>query len=70
MEYIETFLNGEEGYSLKYFKLKMIEMYGNNIIITSVPGKSSIVSFCDSAYRILHEKFIRDRVADKKNYEK
>ena len=65
MEYMETFLNGEEGYSLKYFKQKMIEKYGNNFIITSVPGKSSIVSFRDSAYRILHEKFVKDHAAEK-----
>ena len=47
MEHMETFLNGEEGYSLKYFKQKLKERYKDDIIITSLPGKSSIVSFRD-----------------------
>ena len=41
---METFLNGEDGYSIKYFKQKLKECYGDDIIITSITGKSSIVS--------------------------
>ena len=44
LDYMETFLNGEDGYSIKYFKQKLKERYGDDIIITmSITGKSSIV---------------------------
>lgn len=65
MEHMETFLNGEEGYSLKYFKQKLKERYKDDIIITSLPGKSSIVSVRESAHRILRERWVADQAADK-----
>lgn len=65
MEYMETFLNGEEAYSLKYFKQKLKQRYKDDVTITSITGKSSIVSFRDSAHQILRERWVADRVADK-----
>jgi len=64
MEHMETFLNGEEGYSLKYFKQKLKDRYKDDIIITSIPGKSTVVSFRDSAHRILRERWDADQAAD------
>lgn len=64
MKLMETYMNGEESYSLQYFKQKLKERYQEDIIITSLPGKSSIVSFRDSAHRILREKWMADRAAD------
>ena len=61
LDYMETFLNGEEGYSMKYFKQKLKEHYGDDIIITCIPGKPSIVSFRDSAHKALRQKWITDR---------
>ena len=46
--HIETFLDGEKGYSLEYFKEKLKERYWNYIFITSHTGKSSVVIFRDS----------------------
>ena len=43
LDYMETFLNGEDGYSIKYFKQKLKERYSDDIIITTITGKSSIV---------------------------
>lgn len=51
LEHMETFPQGEDGYSIKYFKQKLKERYGDDIIITSITGKTSIVSFRDSAHR-------------------
>lgn len=65
MEIMETFLHGEEGYSMKYLKQKLKERYQDDIIITNLPGKSSIVSFRDSAHRILRERWMAHRAADK-----
>ena len=65
MEQMETFLDGEEGYSLKYFKQKLRERYKDDIIITSIHGKTSIVSFRESAHRILREKFVMDKAMNK-----
>ncbi|KAK4315551.1 hypothetical protein Pmani_013242 [Petrolisthes manimaculis] len=53
MERMETFLNGEEGFSLKYFKQKLKDRYKDDIIITTIHGKASLVSFRESAHRIL-----------------
>lgn len=44
LEHMETFLHGEDGYSIQYLKKKLKEHYGNDIIITSIYGKYSIVS--------------------------
>ena len=38
LDYMETFLNGEDGYSIKYFKQKLKERYGDDIIITRNAG--------------------------------
>ena len=44
-KYMETFLEGEEGYGTQYLKTKLKEHYGENIVLTCIPGKSTIVSF-------------------------
>lgn len=64
LEYMENFLNGHDGYSLKYFKKNLIEHYGDDITITSITAMSSIVSFRDSTHKILHEKWLTDKVND------
>lgn len=65
LEHMETFLHGEDGYSIQYLEKKLKEHYGNDIIITSIYGKYSIVSFCDTAHRILHEKWMAGWMTDK-----
>ena len=63
-EYMATFLDGSEGYSMKHLKRKLKEHYGDDLVVTSIKGKPSIVSFRDSAHKILHEKWSSDRVSD------
>ena len=62
MEHMSAFLQGKDKgkYSVKYFKQKLKEYYGDDIIITSITGKESIVSFRDTAHRLLREKWVTD----------
>lgn len=59
-----TCLNGRNGCSLKYLKTKLKQHYGDDITITSMIGKSSIVSLCDATHKILREKWSTDKVTD------
>ena len=54
-----------EGYSLRYFKEKLKERYKNDIVITSLTGKSIVVSFRDSTHKILRERWKADQEASK-----
>lgn len=55
---MNSFLNG---YTIKYRKKKLHEhCCGNDIIISSITGKSSIVSFHDSPHKIIHERWLTD----------
>ncbi len=63
-EYMATFLDRHEGYSIKHLKVKLKEHYGDDIVVSSITGKSSIMSFRDSAHRVLHEKWTTDKVLD------
>ena len=67
MEYMENFLNGDEGYSMKWFKQKLSDHYGDDITITNIKGKPSIVSLRESTYKVLNERWMSDKVtADNK----
>ena len=66
-EWMDKYLDGNEGYSNKQLNRKLKEHYGEEIVITSLAGKSKVVSFRDSAHRILHEKWITDKVIDTKS---
>ena len=46
-------------------KKKLKEHNGDDIVIISIYGKSSIVSFRDAAHRVLREKWEADRMTDK-----
>ena len=52
---------------MKHLKRKVAIHYGDDIVITSITGKSSIVSFCHMAFRILHEELKTDKALDKKS---
>lgn len=54
-------MQGEDGYSIKYFKQKLKERCGDDIIITSVPGKTNTVSFRDSVHLTIREKWVAER---------
>ena len=64
LERMTSFLDGNEGYSVTYLERKLKSHYGDEIVITSIPGKSSVVSFRDKAHKILHEKWVTDKVFD------
>lgn len=48
---------------MKQLKNKPTEHYGDAMILTNITGKSSI-SFRDTAYTVLHEKWVSDKVFD------
>ena len=61
---METYLGGEEGYTLKHLKSKLLNHYGTKITITSIQGKQSVVSFRDVAHKILQDKWYTERCHD------
>lgn len=65
IEWRVSILNGEKGYSFQQLKNKLKEWYKDKIIITKINGKSTIVSFSDSAYKILHKKLKTDSETNK-----
>ncbi len=70
LDHMDGYLGGKEGYTLKHLRNKLLDHYANNIAITSIPGKPSIVSFRDVAHNILQEKWSSDRyknMEDEKN---
>ena len=61
---MEIFLDGSDGYSLKHFKRKLREQYGDDIVITIISGSFSDVSFLGSAHKILQSKWKTGRLSD------
>ena len=64
-DYMETFLDGKDGYGIQYLKTKLREHYGDDIVLTSIPGKSTIVSFHDLAHKILNQQWNDEKCVDK-----
>lgn len=48
-------------YTAKHLKAKLLEHYGDIIIITSIIGKSNISSFRDTSHKILLETWNMDK---------
>ena len=59
---MDTFLSGNQGYTHKQLKATIKAHYGDEIVVTSIVGKSSIISFRDCANTILHDKWIAYKV--------
>ena len=64
---MKTYLNGEDGYSVNYFKQKLQERYQDNITITNCQRKTNVVTFRDSAHYILQQRLMESLVQDKEN---
>ena len=57
LECMDQYLPSDvEGYTLKYLKIKLKEHYGQKITITSISGKSTVISLRDVAHKILRDK--------------
>ena len=54
--------NGEEGYSLKMLPIKLKEVYGSEIVITQVPGKSSVACFKEFSHKILRDRWEHEKI--------
>ena len=67
MEQMKTYLNGEDGYSVNYFKQKLQERYQDNITITNCQRKTNVVTFRDSAQNILQQRLMESLAHDNEN---
>ncbi|XP_053404320.1 uncharacterized protein LOC128558588 [Mercenaria mercenaria] len=54
----------DNSYSTTYMKRRMLEHYGNSIIITELNGKSNVVTFRSRAHAILHNYYHRQNKND------
>ena len=52
---------GNDSYSSVYMKKKMLEYFGDNIIIAEVNGKQDVVTFKSEAHAILHAFYKRSK---------
>ena len=46
---------GEESYSMKFMKKRVIKHFGDDVIITEINGRPSVVTFRSTAASILHK---------------
>jgi hypothetical protein len=64
-EKMESFLDGVEGYEVKYLKHKLKEHYGKQILITNVKGGlENIVTSRDRGYQVLRDTWEQEKKAD------
>ena len=63
-------LDGKPGYTTKHLKSKLIDYYGDNVTITEIPGKCSVVSFRDTFHKIIHDKWYTDKCTNMKQERK
>ena len=56
LDLMDTYLDGQKGYTTKDLQSKLSEHYGDKITVTSIPGKPNVVCFRDVGHAILHEK--------------
>lgn len=55
---------GDEAYSSVHMKKKLKEHFGNEIIITDVSGKSSVITLRDTATSIIQNFYNRPKFQD------
>ena len=65
LNYMDRFLDGKEGYTPKHLKTKLLNHFKDNITITSLSGKESVVSFRDVSHKILQDKWYNEKSKDK-----
>ena len=63
---MEEYLNDteSEAYGRSHMKTKLLEYFGDKIIITDINGKANVVTFRTTASAILQEFYFRERQDD------
>ena len=61
---------GSQAYTRKRLKEKLLAAFGDNVTITELPGKHGVVSFRDTARKILHDTWYTDKASDAKTERK
>ena len=61
---------GNHAYTRKRLKEKLKNAFGDNVTITELPGKNGVVSFRDTAQKILHNKWYTEKASDVKSERK
>ena len=64
LEQMDTYLDGQQGYTSRHLQSKLEEHYGDKITITRIPGKSNIVCFRDMSDTILHDNWYNIKCTD------
>ena len=55
---------GEDSYTPKYMKKRVIKHLGDDVIVTEINGKPNVVTFCSNAASILHKFYERSKQQD------
>lgn len=50
-----------EAWSEKYLKTKIVEKYGNNVVISDRPGKSSVFCFRDNCEKLINDEWCKQK---------
>ncbi len=60
----ESYMEGAEGYSVKWLRQKLQARYGDQMIITSIQGISNIVTFRDKGHKVLRDNWVAEQKAN------
>jgi hydrogenase maturation factor HypF (carbamoyltransferase family) len=61
---MDSYLDGEEGYSVKNLKWKLEKYFGSDIVITKFIGTRNVITFRDKNHRILKDNWEREAKAN------
>ena len=61
---MDFYLDGNEGYSDKYLKLKLEKYFGKDIIITKILGTQNVITFHDKSHQIVKDNWDKEEKAN------
>ena len=57
---MDFYVDGNEGYSDKYLKLKLEKNFGKDIIIAKILGTQNVITFHDKSHQILKDNWDKE----------
>ena len=63
-ELMDSYLDGEDGYSVKNLKWKLEKYFGSDIVVTKFIGTRNVITFRDKNHRILKDNWEREAKAN------
>ena len=58
-ELYKGYCGGGEGYSQKWLQQKLLDYFGDDIIVTHVQGKTNVISFRDHSHKLMRDTWER-----------